>query len=266
MRLTRISIANHSRLADADLEVRQHLVLVGPNDVGKSSLLRCLDLLLGTSTAQLYQRIAPEDFRDAEQPLLIQAALADFATQDEALFPDEITVDPTSGAKSLAVRLSATLDGADTISIERIAPGAGTGRQLSREQVAGLGWTFLGALGATRDLRDDQRSHLQQILQGIDLGAERADFDALVEQLQGKLDSSSVLGGLRSNLATQLSLVRHCRKNSPPTTSSSDRVRPQRTTYLPMSVSKSRRTANRASSRSNQMACALSTPWRSTTS
>jgi putative ATP-dependent endonuclease of the OLD family len=46
MRLTRIIISNHSRLVDLDLEVRNHLVLVG---VGKSSLLRCFDLLLGSS-------------------------------------------------------------------------------------------------------------------------------------------------------------------------------------------------------------------------
>lgn len=44
MRLTRIKIENYSRLASTEIEVREHLVLVGPNDVGKSSLLRCLDL------------------------------------------------------------------------------------------------------------------------------------------------------------------------------------------------------------------------------
>ena len=46
MRLTRIKVENHKRLADLEIEVRDHLVLVGANDVGKSSLLRCLDLLL----------------------------------------------------------------------------------------------------------------------------------------------------------------------------------------------------------------------------
>lgn len=204
MRLTKIAVANHSRLADVELQVRGHLVLVGPNDVGKSSLLRCLDFLLGASTAQLYQRIVPEDFRDTEQPLVIEAELADFSSADEALFPDEITVDAASGAKHLAIRTSATLDTAQTLSIERIAPGGGTGRQLSREQVAGLGWNLLGALGASRDLRDDRRSHLHEILHSIDLEAERADFDAITAQLQAKLASSTVLGGLRRDLAGQL--------------------------------------------------------------
>jgi putative ATP-dependent endonuclease of OLD family len=204
MRLRKVAVANHSRLVDAELEVRGHVVLVGPNDVGKSSLLRCLDLLLGASTAQLYQRIVPEDFRDADAPLVVEAELIDFSAADEALFPDEITVDGATGGKHLAIRLSATLDSAQTISIERTAPGGGTSRQLSRDQVAGLGWNLLAALGASRDLREDRRSHLQDILAAIDLGPEQADFDAITEQLQDKLGSSVVLSGLRNNLADQL--------------------------------------------------------------
>jgi putative ATP-dependent endonuclease of OLD family len=204
MHLTKIIVANHSRLVDAQLEVRGHMVLVGPNDVGKSSLLRCLDLLLGASTAQLYQRIVPEDFRDLEQPLVMEAEFADFSALDEALFPDEIAVDPSTGAKHLTIRLSATLDSAQTLSIERVAPGGGTGRQLSREQIAGLGWNLLAARGASRDLREDRRSHLQDILAGIDLGAEQSDFDAITAELQAKLESSTVLSGLRSDLVGQL--------------------------------------------------------------
>ncbi len=41
-----------------EVALRKHLVIVGANDVGKSSLLRCMDLLLGASTAQLYARLA----------------------------------------------------------------------------------------------------------------------------------------------------------------------------------------------------------------
>jgi len=204
MRLKKVAVANHSRLVDTELDVRGHVVLVGPNDVGKSSLLRCLDLLLGMSTAQLYQRIVPEDFRNAEEPLVIEAELVDFSSADEALFPDEITVDPATGVTHLAIRLSAVLDSAQTLSIERTAPGGGTGRQLSRDQVAGLGWNLLTALGASRDLREDRRSHLQDILAAIDLGPEQAGFDAITAQLQDRLESSTVLSGLRTDLVGQL--------------------------------------------------------------
>ena len=189
MRLTAVRIANHSRLTDLSLAVREHLVLVGPNDVGKSSLLRCLDLLLGASNAALYQRLSPSDL-----------------TQDQAaLFPDEITVDPGTGARRLTIRLEATLDVTDTLHVERTAPDGGTGRQISRDQMASLGWTLLGATSVSRDLRDDRKSVVDDILEAIDLGAEKADFESLAAQLEAKLAASTVLGDLRSKLAGQLS-------------------------------------------------------------
>ena len=92
MHLTRIAVENHSRLANLELKVRQHMVLVGPNDVGKSSLLRCLHLLLGASTAQLYSQIDIEDFRDRDKPFLVEADIAGFDGDEHglfrALFPD----------------------------------------------------------------------------------------------------------------------------------------------------------------------------------
>lgn len=63
-RICKFQIENHSRLADASVEVREHLVLVGANDVGKRSLLRCLQFALGNSTAQLYAQVTANDFRD----------------------------------------------------------------------------------------------------------------------------------------------------------------------------------------------------------
>lgn len=204
MRLTAVRVTNHSRLADLSLEVREHLVLVGPNDVGKSSLLRCLDLLLGASIAALYQRIEPGDFRLKDEPLVVECDLADFSTDDEALFPDEITVDPTTGAKKLTIRLEVTLDITDTLHVERTAPDGGTGRQISRDQTASLHWAMLGATSMTRDLRDDRRSVVDEILQAIDLGAEKADFESLTTQLEQKLADSTVLTDLRAELAGQL--------------------------------------------------------------
>jgi putative ATP-dependent endonuclease of OLD family len=70
----------------------EHLVLVGPNDVGKSSLLRCLDLLLGDSTAQLYNRITIDDFADSALPFTAEAELEDLSPLDQGWFPDEVDV------------------------------------------------------------------------------------------------------------------------------------------------------------------------------
>lgn len=205
MRLTRLQVQNHSRLVDLEIEVRDHLVLVGANDVGKSSLLRCLDLLLGASTAQLYSRISPDDFRDRDQPLIIEIDIMGFTGDDKALFPDEITITSAAPGESLTIRLAASIDSNETLSVERTAPGGGTGRQLSRDQLLGLGWKFLSATAQTRDLREDRKSALDDILEAVDLGSEQAAFDALTTSFVENLKSSNVLTALRTDLANQLS-------------------------------------------------------------
>lgn len=205
MKISRLRIDNHRRLGDIDIEVRDHLVLVGPNDVGKSSLLRCLDLLLGASTAQLYSRIGIDDFRDADQPFVIEATLIEFTKLDKGLFPDEIHHDPATQSSQLVIRLTAVADDKATVSIERTAPDGRTGRQLSRDQLAGLGWKYLSATAQTRDLREDRRSVLDEILMALDLGTEKQDFDAVSESLADTLRDSKTLEGLRTSLAEQLS-------------------------------------------------------------
>lgn len=205
MKLTRLRVENHRRLSDLDIEVRDHLVLVGANDVGKSSLLRCLDLLLGASTAQLYSQISADDFRVSDQPFVIEATLADFAKIDQGLFPDEIQHDLATGSSRLIIRLTATVDDNETVTIERSAPEGGTGRQLSRDQLLGLGWKYLSSTSHTRDLRGDRKSALDEILKTVDLGGEKKDFEAIAASLAGTLNDSKTLKKLRKSLAGQLS-------------------------------------------------------------
>jgi putative ATP-dependent endonuclease of OLD family len=204
MRLAAARVQNHARLQDVEIEVREHLVLVGPNDVGKSSLIRCLDLLLGASVAQLYARLSSADFRDPEKPLILEAVLADFSEQEMALFADEMTVDATSDDLSLLIRLEAVVDQDETLDIRRTGPRNGTGRQLSRDQLAGLGWKMIGAIGSARDLRDDRNSAIDDILRAVDLGEEETDFNSLATKLQETLTGSAALVGLRDRLAGQL--------------------------------------------------------------
>ena len=205
MRLRSVRVENHGRLQDAVVEVRGHLVLVGPNDVGKSSLIRCLDLLLGASVAQLYARITAADFRDPALPLVLEAVLGDFTDQEKALYADEITVDPGSHSLTLLIRLEATLDQDETLDVRRTTPDSGTGRQLSRDQLAGLGWKMIGATASARDLRDDRANAVDDILRAVDLGEEQGGFDTVVSSLQALLADSAVLSGLRERIAAQLS-------------------------------------------------------------
>jgi putative ATP-dependent endonuclease of OLD family len=197
---------NHSRLHNTELEVRQHLILVGPNDAGKSSVLRCLHLLLGASTAQLYSWLTPADLRDQTQPLVVEADLVDFTQGDEAAFPDEINVDD-QGGKSLTLRLEAAFDANQTLVVERRARGAGHNRQLSRQQMEAIRWKRLAATAMSRDLREDRRSALDEILEQVELGAEQAGFDELATKMQERLKESAVLGALRGDLASQLTMA-----------------------------------------------------------
>ena len=51
MRLREVCWENYRRLPDGRIEVRNHLVLVGPNDSGKSSILRAIHICLGVPGA-----------------------------------------------------------------------------------------------------------------------------------------------------------------------------------------------------------------------
>lgn len=204
VRISKLEIENHSRIADVKLDVRTHLVLVGANDVGKSSVLRCLQLALGASTGQLYSQITSEDFRDAAQPLVVEVTLVDFTTDDQAAFPDEINDDPAGGPSTMTVRLTATVDVDETVAIERIAVGSGTNRQLSRQQLEAIGWRFLTATAQSRDLRSERRTALTDLLAAVELGTEQQDFDDAIATLAETLSDSKVLKQVRKDLASQM--------------------------------------------------------------
>lgn len=205
MRLTGIRLSNHARLQDCDLEVREHLVLVGANDTGKSSLLRCLDLVLGTPAAQLYARVTAEDIRDPASPFSAEVTLGDLTADELATFPEEVRVDPATKAITLTIRLEVTADADGTVQIQRTAPDGRTGRQVSRDQLQRLGWRMIGAVSGARDFRQERNSSLDDILSSIDLGEEREGLVALAGLFQDQLSGSDVLRQLRKRLAGQLS-------------------------------------------------------------
>lgn len=206
MKLVAIRLKNHSRLADLELQVRTHLVLVGANDVGKSSLLRCLNLVLGSSTAALYSRITKDDFADPNKPFVIEVDLADFSLDEQAAFPDEIQIGNEHKPNILTIRLEAQLDEGETLQISRFAPNGGAQRQLSRVQLEMLGWKMVGAAHTgARDFRNDRNSSLNDILDTIELGDEEKLFKEVAEGFQYRLSESKVLLKLREKLAAQLS-------------------------------------------------------------
>ena len=140
MKISSVKIKNHSRLADCTLEVRKNLVLVGANGSGKSSLIRCLDLLLGKTMQQLYYNISSSDFSDTELPFIVEACLTDFDDEELSFFPDEI--DALDGP--LTIRLEATIDSGD-LTINRYCPKGIDGKMLTTRQLREIGWNTISS-------------------------------------------------------------------------------------------------------------------------
>lgn len=205
MHLTRVKVENHSRLQDLELEVRRHMVLIGPNDVGKSSLLRCLNLLLGASMAQLYNHITLDDLRDPSLSFSVEADLCGFSESEQAHFADEIRVDPSGECElTLTIRLEATFDENGTLSISRTVPNKSINRQISREQLQAIGWTLLHANDRARTLDDNRHSLLDDVLAGVELGDEKETFDNLLGAIEEQLQDSNVLSDLRGMMSSRL--------------------------------------------------------------
>ena len=147
MRLSRVKITNHSRIQDLTLELRRHAVIVGANDVGKSSILRMLNLLLGSSVAGLYQTLTSGDLRDSNQPLVVNAMWTDFTDENRRVFPDEITIANDQVSEYLWVQMMVEVDPEDdeAVTVRRWFPESGHQRTPSREQLEAFGWRFLKA-------------------------------------------------------------------------------------------------------------------------
>src|SRR4051812_44970009 len=110
MRIREVSWKNYRRIPDGRIEVRRHLVLLGPNDSGKSSILRAVNVCLGVPAAHLNSVVEPRDFTQLDRPLVLRVVLVGFDDDDRAAFPDEIE---TIGGESLTVEVEATMSGDD---------------------------------------------------------------------------------------------------------------------------------------------------------
>lgn len=206
MRLHSFAIENHSRIRDVKVSVREHLVVIGANDVGKTSLLRSLNFLFGSSVQQLYQGLSIEDIADPALPMVVRAVLADFTEDERALFPDEISISPDR-SESLTVELivEANDEDSEQISVRRIFPEGG-GRAPSRDQLQAFGWQYLPAnRGASADFMEGRRSPLKAMLASADLGSDEAELASTLEAFNIRLDNNEALIELRSKLAEHLS-------------------------------------------------------------
>lgn len=208
MRISALVITNHSRIPDLALKIRQHAVIVGANDVGKSSILRLLNLTLGASTAALYQRLSKRDLGNADAPLVVDVILSDFTDDERTVFTSEIHVGEDGTTESLQVQLSVEQDpeDEDTVAIRRWFPQAGHERGPSSKQIDGFGWRYLPATrGANAASLDGRDSALRTLLGATDLGDQRKTLVELVEQFNTELGSSANVVDLLKRVAGHLS-------------------------------------------------------------
>lgn len=206
MHLSRVEISNHSRIRDLDLEVRRHAVIVGANDVGKSSILRMLNLLLGTSTAGLYQALKPGDLRDPEHPLVINAWWSGVTEEGRRPFPAEISIAEDQVSEYLWVQMVVETDPEDdeAVSIRRWFPESGHKRAPSRDQLETFGWRYLKATrGAS--MMDGVHSPVRTLLAAADLGANGDGLKALLEEFNAELAGNESVGDLLDRVASHLS-------------------------------------------------------------
>jgi putative ATP-dependent endonuclease of OLD family len=183
--------------------------MVGANDVGKTSLLRLINLLLGP-TAQLFQQLGPADLRDSALPLVARAVFVDFNDPERALFHREIDPNPEDDSETLEVRLEVQVDPDDneSVLITRWCPGRGEVRTITREQITAFGWRYLPALRqASAAQLDGASGAVQALLRAVesDLGTEKLALGGLLETFNTRLADSDALKELRLGMATHLS-------------------------------------------------------------
>ena len=85
----RLTISNCSRVKDVDIEVRDNLVLIGPNGSGKTTVLLCMDMLLGMDARQLSAEVAKGLIRDSAKPLVVEGVFGSLTDEELAVFPKE---------------------------------------------------------------------------------------------------------------------------------------------------------------------------------
>lgn len=214
MRISNISIANHHRVDDVELEIRDHAVFVGPNAIGKSTILKLLDLVLGATWGSLVASLDITQLRDPNQPLVVEVKLEHFDETEKAHFADKIEVGTgTNAGKSwLTARLSASVSDTDPdrLEIRRdfVKPSV-KDMSISRNDLSQIGWSYLPAnRSPDRELGTGRTSAVRTLLEAVTLDdAEASGIGAALRSLSEALAGSAALGELRNVLAAGLSSV-----------------------------------------------------------
>ena len=109
MRIRHLKIHNYRSIRDVEIEVPNMLVLLGPNNHGKSNILGALEFGLSTSAKPVQNDLCA--FREAgESDLWIEMTFAELTAQEQTTFQKYLRSD-----KVICIRKTAILDGAGNV-------------------------------------------------------------------------------------------------------------------------------------------------------
>jgi putative ATP-dependent endonuclease of OLD family len=201
MRLSKIALQNFRDIPDFDAEVHGHLVLIGANESGKSSLLWLINSLLALPDNQASTAITASDFTEAARVLGLTLTFSAFSDDERAAFPNEITVGP----ERLVVRLEASFEPATAeVQVTRWFPESGDSRAPSHLQRRMFAWRFVPADRSMYRELDGRRGAMRTLLQDIELGDGEGEIANLRSRMTDVLDASPSLSAFRQDLAKAL--------------------------------------------------------------
>ena len=106
MLLQKAIIVNFRNLENVTIPFERFSALVGPNNIGKSSILQALEFIFAQTNARNVQ-ISKADFLDPSKPIVIDAILGDINSEDAAAFyHDDGLINPIN--KTIRIRFVST--------------------------------------------------------------------------------------------------------------------------------------------------------------
>ncbi|MEV8353945.1 ATP-dependent endonuclease [Streptomyces niveus] len=211
MRISKIVWKNYRRLPDGEILVRDHLVLVGPNDSGKSSVLRAVHMCLGMTRAQLLATVQMRDFTDVDQPLRLEVELTELDDDEIAAFPDEVVVGAEPEVIKIVVMAGLNLAGSDdaeaadeTKEVRRFCEGSGHDRGLTKAQFEAISWAYVPAARSLSRELGSAGGTMQYLLSSLDLGADAVGVAAAAGALREQVKGSASVQQFGAELARTL--------------------------------------------------------------
>jgi putative ATP-dependent endonuclease of OLD family len=210
VKLSKLEVANCAWCPDLNIEVREHLVLVGPNQAGKSTVLRLLDALFRWPPGRLLNELNPSMIRQGSSSLRLAVELDGLTMTERGAFADEADFsDPERPNLRAVLELHVPAEGGDDLQIVRQFIKDGSPPVvIQRRHQTFLPWMLLSAdRVADRELGDNRTGVIRRLINALDLSERAADLATAKSAVNSLLDVIPAVGELRSAVARHLSEV-----------------------------------------------------------